>query len=142
MNEKLRTDIRSGVILAALVGSDGKIVWQTPKSPVGMLMRAYFAHELDEDALKGGALYTNQFGVALALFAQRTGIVRCVATKLSDPGHKKIEEEGIKIAYDERINLVHSSKNPDNVCPIEAALVAAASDAERWRFLEGRFGGQ
>ncbi|QOY60869.1 DUF1893 domain-containing protein [Thermophilibacter immobilis] len=140
MNESLRKEIRSGEVLAAIESADGREVWRTSKSPVGTLLRAYLAHELDERELKGGVLYANQLGLALALFAKRAGVTQCVAAKLSDPGQQKLREEGVAVIFDRRIKLVRSSKNPEIVCPIEAALVDAKEDVGRWEFLEVRFG--
>lgn len=138
MNQELMRKVAQKEVLAVLTDEAGNVLWQSATSPVAALYGAHFQNTLPQG---GYALYANQFGAAMSIFARRFGVKECYGHKVSQYGLRELDGSGVALIWDERIDKVHSSKDDTKVCPIEAFLSENTDETRQWEFLQERFAG-
>lgn len=140
MRDDLFRKVLAKTALAILTDDSDNIIWETDKSPVSGMYRAYFKNKFSES--KDMILYASQAGIAMGIMAGQIPIRECHAVKVSEGGLRLLKEEGVKSAYEEIIPLIKSSKDDNIICPIEQFLYEHKERQEQWRFLEARFKGR
>lgn len=129
--------VRSGEALAVLTDGLGNVIWETDKSPVSGLYRAYFENQLN--GFTDMILYAGQAGIAMGILAGKIPIRECHAVKMSEGGIRMFKEGKVSVTCKETIPFVKSSKDETKICPIEQFLHDHADSGERWEFLERHY---
>lgn len=137
MDTTFLSKVESKELLAILTDKNNNIVWESSKSPVSEMYKEYFRGNFSEH--EPYILYANQAGMAVGLILAKLNIIECHAVKMSECGLKLFEKSNVKFDYKELIPLVKSSRDENNVCPIEKFLSEHDKHEEQWNFLEERF---
>ena len=82
MRDDLFQKVLTKTALAILTDDSDNIIWETDKSPVSGMYRAYFKNKFSES--KDMILYANQAGIAMGIMAGQIPIRECHAVKVSE----------------------------------------------------------
>lgn len=138
MKSELLQTVKRKEKLAIITDEHGNVLWDSEASPASALYKAYYEGAFSENMER--IIYANQAGMAIAAIAPRLHIKKCCAYQLSECGLKSFERNQIPVEYEELIPLVKSSKDENEVCPIERFL-SEHSEAEGWDYLDKRLNG-
>lgn len=138
MKKELFQTVRRKEKLAIITDKHGNVIWDSEASPVSALYKGYYEGAFSEKMER--IIYANQAGMAIAAIAPRLHIKKCCAYQLSECGLGAFEHNRISVEYEELIPLVKSSKDENEVCPIERFL-SEHSEAEGWDYLDNMFNG-
>lgn len=132
-----RKDYRNSVDnkeeLIIVVDSENNIIFKTKESPLSSFLKEVFVKGVSE---KGLSIYANQLGIGLAELSKVLDIKYYYGTEISKPAKAILEKENAKFDYLNVIELVQSSSNPGNTCPVEARLNSLSTFEERVEFLK------
>lgn len=137
MNKELYEKVRAKEALVILTDTSAAILWESSRSPVSALYKAYFGNSLP--TAREFILYANQAGIAMGLLAGKLPIRECHAVRMSVPGREAFRACQVCADCEELISLVSSSKDETLVCPIEEYLSLHDDISGQWAFLEQRF---
>lgn len=139
LKKELFWSVKSKEKLAIITDEKEIVIWDSEASPVSALYKAYCDGTLSEKTER--MIYANQAGMAIAAIAPQLHIKKCYAYQLSECGLKAFEKNKIPVEYEMLIPLVKSSKDNNEVCPIERFL-SEHSEEEGWNYLRETFNGE
>lgn len=119
--------------LLIIVNSENRIIFQAKESPLSSFLKKVFVEEIKDKEL---SVYANQLGIGLAELGKVLDIKYYYGTIISEPAKVLLEEQKVEFEYIDTIELVHSSSNPDKVCPVEDKLNSLNTFEERLEFLK------
>lgn len=119
--------------LLIVVNSENNIIFQAKESPLSSFLKKVFVEEIKD---KGLSIYANQLGIGLAELGKVLDIKYYYGTIVSVPAKALLEEQKVEFEYVDTIELVHSSSNPEKVCPVEDKLNSLSTFDERVEFLK------
>lgn len=121
--------------LLIVTDSKDNIIFQTKESPLSSFLKKVFIEEIKD---KGLSIYANQLGIGLAELGKVLDVKYYYGSVISEPAKVLVEKQEIELEYINIIELVHSSSNPEKVCPVEDKLNSLSTFYERIEFLKER----
>ncbi|SKC42825.1 DUF1893 domain-containing protein [Maledivibacter halophilus] len=105
--------------LIIIVDSSNCIVYKSNVKPISKFMNLYNENQFDDEY----TIYTYQAGTALAVLSRMMKIEKINTVKLSKPGKVLLDSYSVKYEFNEIIDFVKSSSNPNKICGIEKKLI-------------------
>lgn len=138
MNNVIFDKVISKEYLLVITDTENNILFSADASPVSEFYKAYYKKEVSLEG-KEILVYANQIGLALATLSELESVAIYIGHQISEPAKEFIEKKGINLKYNEEIDLVKSSKDSSQVCPIEEGLYNSDNTLDKLNFLEKKF---